>query len=171
MKIKELITALHHMQVETGSLVCLGCGHEHACNIHGCAIIREATARLDELEKLQSYEPFVTDLPDDNLHTALNLFYAEDHNAFTRATGERMSLCDYIRKVVPVMKADIDLSGMTDSDVSEIMTDCLFYPWDSVEGIAAMIFTTGWAFAELRARLGEYEQIGKDVKANEESKD
>lgn len=46
---RELIAALKHMAPETGSLLCLGCGHERRCTIHGCAILREAAARLTEL--------------------------------------------------------------------------------------------------------------------------
>lgn len=46
MSLKELITALHRLKVETGSIACLGCGHEHNCGIYGCAIIREATEKL-----------------------------------------------------------------------------------------------------------------------------
>ena len=48
----ELINALERMESETGSLAdslcCLGCGHEHNCGVHGCAVIREAikTAQL-----------------------------------------------------------------------------------------------------------------------------
>ncbi len=42
----ELIKALERMKSETGSLAessfCLGCGHEHNCGEHGCAVIREA---------------------------------------------------------------------------------------------------------------------------------
>lgn len=42
----ELIKALERMKSETGSLAdslcCLGCGHEHNCGVHGCAVIREA---------------------------------------------------------------------------------------------------------------------------------
>lgn len=34
----ELLKALKRLKVETGSLVCLGCGHEHNCSVHGCAI-------------------------------------------------------------------------------------------------------------------------------------
>lgn len=44
----KLIATLKMMQVETGSLVCLGCGHEHNCGVHGCAIIREAVEALSE---------------------------------------------------------------------------------------------------------------------------
>lgn len=43
----ELIAALKRLKVETGSLVCFGCGHEHNCGVHGCAILREAIAALE----------------------------------------------------------------------------------------------------------------------------
>lgn len=43
-----LVTALRHMAVQTGSLACLGCGFEHGCSVHGCAILRKA---VDVLEK------------------------------------------------------------------------------------------------------------------------
>lgn len=46
MTTNELITALQRLKVESGSIVCLGCGYEHNCGIHGCAIIREAVHRL-----------------------------------------------------------------------------------------------------------------------------
>lgn len=53
---QELIQALNRLKVETGSLACLGCGHEHNCGVHGCAVIREAadrlTAVLGELEQV-----------------------------------------------------------------------------------------------------------------------
>lgn len=44
----ELIAALGRLKVETGSLACLGCGYEHNCSTHGCAIIREAAERLQK---------------------------------------------------------------------------------------------------------------------------
>lgn len=37
MKTDELITALEKLKVQTGSLACLGCGHEHNCGLYGCA--------------------------------------------------------------------------------------------------------------------------------------
>lgn len=46
MNIKELINSLNRLKVQTGSLACLGCGHEHNCGVHGCAIIREAADKL-----------------------------------------------------------------------------------------------------------------------------
>lgn len=47
----ELIRSLRRLKVETGSLACWGCGHEHNCGIHGCAIIRQAAERLEELRQ------------------------------------------------------------------------------------------------------------------------
>ena len=49
---KELIEVLGHLKVKTGSLACFGCGHEHNCGIHGCAIIRHAKDRINALSRL-----------------------------------------------------------------------------------------------------------------------
>lgn len=44
---KSLMAALRRLAVQTGSIACLGCGYEHDCGIHGCAIIRAARERLE----------------------------------------------------------------------------------------------------------------------------
>ena len=31
------------------NLQCLGCGYEHGCSLHGCAIIKQAAERLEQL--------------------------------------------------------------------------------------------------------------------------
>lgn len=46
MKREELIQALNHLKVQTGSLACLGCGYEHNCTTKGCRILREAVEQL-----------------------------------------------------------------------------------------------------------------------------
>ena len=46
----ELIAALKRLKVETGSIVCLGCGYEHNCGIHGCAILRTAVDALEAMD-------------------------------------------------------------------------------------------------------------------------
>ena len=46
---QELIKALRTIKVLTGSLACMGCGHEHNCGIHGCAIMSAAADRLEVL--------------------------------------------------------------------------------------------------------------------------
>ena len=45
---RELIAALRRLKVETGSLACMGCGYEHNCGIHGCAILRKTIAWLEQ---------------------------------------------------------------------------------------------------------------------------
>lgn len=42
----KLIKALKNLKVQTGSLTCHGCGHEHNCSTKGCAIIRAALEEL-----------------------------------------------------------------------------------------------------------------------------
>ena len=44
---RELIASLRRLKVQTGSLVCLGCGYEHNCGIHGCRILRETVAWME----------------------------------------------------------------------------------------------------------------------------
>lgn len=47
----ELVAAVRGLKVETGSLTCLGCGHEHNCGIHGCAILRNAADTIENLKR------------------------------------------------------------------------------------------------------------------------
>ena len=48
---ERLVQALRRLKVETGSLVCMGCGHEHDCSVHGCAIIQEAVALIENQQR------------------------------------------------------------------------------------------------------------------------
>lgn len=68
MRDQELVNAIRRLSVETGSLACMGCGHEHNCGVSGCAIMREAADRLanqithiaalqQEIEKLRAQLP------------------------------------------------------------------------------------------------------------------
>lgn len=41
------LQALKRMKVQTGSLVCLGCGREHNCSTHGCVILRDAVEHME----------------------------------------------------------------------------------------------------------------------------
>lgn len=49
MKTEEIVKALRRLKVETGSLVCMGCGREHNCGIFGCRIVREAAELIEKL--------------------------------------------------------------------------------------------------------------------------
>ena len=53
MEVNKIISAMRRMKVETGSFVCWGCGYEHNCGVHGCAILREA---VDALERLNDFD-------------------------------------------------------------------------------------------------------------------
>lgn len=46
MKDKNLVNAIRRLKVETRSLACMGCGHEHNCGVSGCAVMREAADRI-----------------------------------------------------------------------------------------------------------------------------
>ena len=46
MRDTNLVNALRRLKVETGSLACMGCGHEHNCGVSGCAVMREAADRI-----------------------------------------------------------------------------------------------------------------------------
>lgn len=46
MRDSELVSAVRRLKVETGSLACMGCGHEHNCGVSGCAVMREAADRI-----------------------------------------------------------------------------------------------------------------------------
>ena len=49
MTTNDLLEALARLRVETGSLACLGCGREHNCSTHGCAILRAASDLIERL--------------------------------------------------------------------------------------------------------------------------
>lgn len=49
MKTEEIVKALRRLKVETGSLVCMGCGYEHNCGVHGCRIMRESGEQIERL--------------------------------------------------------------------------------------------------------------------------
>lgn len=51
METNELVKALNRLKVETGSLACFGCGHEHNCGVHGCAVLRETVGLLEKQER------------------------------------------------------------------------------------------------------------------------
>lgn len=46
---KSLIEALRRLAVQTGPIACLDCGYAHNYGIHGCALVRAAIERLEEL--------------------------------------------------------------------------------------------------------------------------
>ena len=60
---QQLIGALLRLKVETGSLACAGCGHEHNCSLQGCRILREAVAAIQRQPRTR-WIPVTERLPD-----------------------------------------------------------------------------------------------------------
>ena len=54
MNYEEIVKWLRAKKVETGSLLCLGCGHEHNCGICGCAVMRAAADAMENLQTVNS---------------------------------------------------------------------------------------------------------------------
>lgn len=55
---KKLVEELRRIKVDPSVVMCLGCGNEHNCGVHGCALIREAAdtiERLNTFDKSNSY--------------------------------------------------------------------------------------------------------------------
>ena len=50
MKNEDIVKWLRSKKAETGSLLCLGCGHENNCGIHGCAVMRAAADAMENLQ-------------------------------------------------------------------------------------------------------------------------
>lgn len=44
---EELITILRQRAEQIKDMNCLGCGHEHGCSVHGCAILRALAEKLE----------------------------------------------------------------------------------------------------------------------------
>lgn len=47
-RVNSLLADLKRLKVEAGSLACMGCGREHNCGVHGCAVLREDADVLQE---------------------------------------------------------------------------------------------------------------------------
>ena len=50
MNYEEIVKWLRSKKVETGSLLCLGCGYEHNCGISGCAVMRAAADAMESMQ-------------------------------------------------------------------------------------------------------------------------
>lgn len=62
-RVNSLLADLKRLKVETGSLACMGCGREHNCGVHGCAVLREAADVLQEyVDRCKRYADEVMEL-------------------------------------------------------------------------------------------------------------
>ena len=85
METNEIMKALNRLKVEIGSLVCLGCGHEHNCGVHGCAVLRETVGLLEKQER--------------QIHIVLNPAFLPGglkNEEYARICGAMMSIADCV---------------------------------------------------------------------------
>lgn len=47
----EMMRQLRRLEVERRPEACLGCGFEHNCGIRGCAVIRSARERIQDIDQ------------------------------------------------------------------------------------------------------------------------
>lgn len=104
-----------------------------------------------------------TDKPEGNVENSLNLFYIKDHWTWVRGYGsangdEDISLSDLVRMMTKAIVPDAELPK-SDDDLSFVMPEWLMFEPDTAEGIIALLYNAGWAFAELRQRLARYEDL------------
>lgn len=105
-----------------------------------------------------------TDKPEGNVENSLNLFYIKDQWTWVRGGGpapdyKDVSLCDLARMMVKANIPDTELPK-DDDNLSMMMHEWLMDEPDTAEGIIALLYNAGWAFAELRQRLAAYEDTG-----------
>lgn len=118
-----------------------------------------------------------TDKPEGNVENSLNLFYIKDQWTWVRGYGsangdEDISLSDLVRMMTKAIVPDAELPK-SDDDLSFVMPEWLMFEPGSPEGIIALLYNAGWAFAELRQRLAAYEDTGltpEEVENMRESK-
>ena len=57
----EFLKQLRRVAIERRPEACLGCGFEHGCSVHGCAVIRKAEERIvhinTAMSDLDAFEP------------------------------------------------------------------------------------------------------------------
>lgn len=105
-----------------------------------------------------------TDTPQDNIETALNLFYIKDRETWVRGGGpgpeyKDISLYDFARMVTKALIPEVELS--TDNDnLSMMMGEWMLDDPDTEEGVISLLYTAAWAYAEIRHRLKAYEDTG-----------
>lgn len=106
-----------------------------------------------------------TDAPKCNIEAALNLFYIKDHWTWVRGGGPApdyadISLNDFVRMLVKAHIPDSPELPADDDNLSMLMAEWLMDDPGTAEGVIALVYAAGWAFAELRHRLAAYEDTG-----------
>ena len=110
MRDQELVSAIRRLKVETGSLACMGCGHEHNCGVSGCAVMREAADRIaNQSTHLAVLQQEIEKLRGQNRQLMLERNYVISIIADIRKGGKTW-MCQYCAHCKGIV------SGMADCD-------------------------------------------------------
>lgn len=113
MRDQELVSAIRRLKVETGSLACMGCGHEHNCGVSGCAIMREAAGRItNQRTHIAALQQEIEKLRGQNRQLILERNYVISIIADVRKDGKTW-MCQYCAHCKGIV------SGMADCDSKE----------------------------------------------------
>ena len=98
-----------------------------------------------------------TDNPQNNVETALNLFYIKDGETYVRGGGPApdypdISLNEYARQIIKTHAPDSYME-LSDDELSMMMAEWSFEGPDTIEGLIATLYTAAWAFSDLREHL------------------
>ena len=113
MRDTDLVNAIRRLKVETGSLACMGCGHAHNCGVSGCAIMREAAARIaNQRTHIAALQQEIEKLRGQNRQLMLERNYVISIIADIRKDGKTW-MCQYCAHCKGIV------SGMADCDSKE----------------------------------------------------
>lgn len=114
MRDQELVNAIRRLKVETGSLACMGCGHEHNCGVSGCAVMREAADRIaNQSTHIAALQQKIEKLRGQNRQLMLERNYVMSIIADVRKGGKTW-MCQYCAHCKGIV------SGMADCDSKQL---------------------------------------------------
>lgn len=89
-----LVRDLRKITVETGhmSAACLGCGYEHNCSVHGCALIRSAADALEQTEA--DWQRIANALADAGVHEQRLANQLRESEAARSDLGKRLAAAE-----------------------------------------------------------------------------
>lgn len=108
MTTNDLLEALARLRVETGSLACFGCGREHNCSTHGCAILRAAADLIERLTAENAALRKKLAMSDKDV-TAAHLHFSQWQAAFIQLTQtvSRIEDEDKVGELCAAIKAQL----------------------------------------------------------------
>ena len=114
MRDQELVSAIRRLKVETGSLACMGCGHEHNCGVSGCAVMQEAADRIaNQSTHIAALQQEIEKLRGQNRQLMLERNYVISIIADVRKAGKTW-MCQYCAHCKGIV------SGMADCDSKKL---------------------------------------------------